>query len=251
MKQIGIRSLMILFLTISLLGIPILSGRVASLFDYRQIDPQGVFMWISVHHIVQALFFILLMMIIKFSINFFKHKNKETKIEINFGFGLGNKKIGFNYVWIFTSAFLFYTLIGFSIALITKSFHPPWFALSNRNIFGYLGFQLFLSGPSEEILFRSFGITLLALVWNKRIIKGSLSVANLVLAIIFGLAHIAVYFSPFELEYSLFQVFYATGLGLVYGDCFEKTGSIYYPMALHSISNVIAVAASIIVALMI
>jgi membrane protease YdiL (CAAX protease family) len=242
---------MVLLLTISLLGLPIISGNIASMFDYSKIDPNGVFMWISVHHIAQALFFIIFIVMIKVAIKLIKQKNKASVSDINFGFGLGNKKLGIKYISIFTAAFLVYTAIGFAIALFTKTFNPPWYPINSRNVFGYLGFQLLLSGPSEEILFRSFGITMLALVWNKRIFKGKLSVANLVLGIIFGLAHIGIYFSPFELRYSLFQVFYAFALGLVYGDCFEKTGSVYYPMALHSISNVIAVGATIIVTLLV
>jgi uncharacterized protein len=251
MKKVWMRILMVVFLTISLLGLPIVSGKIASMFNYIKIDPNGVFMWISVHHIVQALFFIIFIVMIQLVIRLLNQKNKESVAKIDFGFGLGHKKLGIKYVSIFTAAFLVYTAIGFAIALITKTFNPPWYPINSRNVFGYLGFQLLLSGPSEEILFRSFGITMLALVWNKRIFKGKLSIANLVLGIIFGLAHIGIYFSPFELRYSLFQVIYAFALGLIYGDCFEKTGSVYYSMALHSISNVIAVGATIIVALLI
>ena len=92
------------------------------------------------------------------------------------------------------------------------------------------------------MLFRSLSVFI-----SKRLFKNRVSLANIIVAIIFGLAHIAIIWSPFELRYSLVQVIYAIILGLVYGDCFEKTGSVLYPMALHSISNVISVGVTIII----
>lgn len=249
MKKNLIRFGMVLFLFITLIGIPKLSGEIASLFNYSRIDPNGVFMWISVHHIAQALFFIIFMIIFHFVYKKWFKKNDDSK-HVSFGFGWGNRKLGIKYVYMFTLVFIGYTIVGFAIVLISNTFQHPWYPINLRNTLGYLGFQLFLSGPSEEILFRAFGITMLALVWNKRIFKGYVSVANIITAIIFGLAHIGFTLVPFELRYSTFQVFYAFALGLIYGDCYEKTGSVYYPMALHSISNVIAVGATILVAIL-
>jgi membrane protease YdiL (CAAX protease family) len=39
---------------------------------------------------------------------------------------------------------------------------------------------------------------------------------------------------------------YATVLGLFYGVCYERSKSMFYPMAMHSISNVVAVVMAII-----
>ncbi len=233
MKKYLFPSLSILIAAILLLGLPLVAGRIANLLPAPGIDPNGVFWWISVHHVAQALLFIPLILILK-----------KIKPELNFGFKLGDSKRGMTYVLRFTIFFLIYTAIGMTMTILTESFNPYTFPINGRNIVGYLGFQLFLSGPSEELIFRAFGITLLGLFFQKRIIKGKLSVANLIIALIFGLAHVGIHFSPFHLTYSLFQVIYAFALGLVYGDAYEKTGSVVYPMMIHSISNVIAVGAT-------
>ncbi len=103
-----------------------------------------------------------------------------------------------------------------------------------------------LSGPSEELIFRGFAITMLALVIKGRIFKNQVSWTNIIAAAIFGVAHVKFSFAPFEASYSMFQVIYAIVLGLFYGDCYEKTKSVLYPMIMHSISNVVMVGATII-----
>lgn len=233
MKKHILKISIIFVVALMLLGLPIVAGKIANEFPARSVDPSGAFWWISVHHIAQVLLFVPFIIVIKIL-------NKK----IDFGFKLGDTKKGFNYVLKFTLFFLVYTLISSGIVILTDSFQAYNFPLNARNIFGYLGFQLFLSGPSEEILFRAFGITIIALLYKKRIMKGKLSVANLIIAVIFGLAHVGIYFSPLHFDYNLVQLFYAFGLGLIYGDCYERTGSVIYPMMIHSISNVIAVSAT-------
>lgn len=228
--------LSVLIVALLLLGLPIIAGNIANEFNLTSIDPDGSFMWISIHHIAQALMFIPLILLLKW-----------LKPHLKFGFSLGDWKKGLHYVLLFTLFFLVYTVISFGITLLTDTFSPYGFPLNARNVFGYLGFQLLLSGPSEEILFRAFGITVLAIFFKQRLFKGKLSVSNLLIATIFGLAHIGIYFSPFHLSYSIMQVMYAFGLGLIYGDCYERTGSVLYPMMIHSISNVIAVGATMLI----
>lgn len=233
MKRMMFGMTSVLIVAILLLGLPLVAGYIANEFPAASLDPNGVFWWISVHHIAQAVLFIPFVFLLK-----------KTKPELNLGFGWGDKKRGWTYVWRFTVFFLIYTVIGFGIAIVTGTFNSYNFPINARNIFGYLGFQLFLSGPSEEFLFRLFGISLLGLFFKKRLFKGKLSSANLIIAVIFGLAHVGIYFSPFSLSYNIVQLVYAFVLGIVYGDVYEKTGSIYYSMMIHSISNVIAVGAT-------
>ena len=47
-----------------LLAVPRLAGVVADQFDNSVVNPDGAFAWISVHHIVQALIFLALMLAI-------------------------------------------------------------------------------------------------------------------------------------------------------------------------------------------
>ncbi len=226
-----------LFLTFILLGIPRLSGEIASLLDYQSIDPDGAYAWISVHHIVQALIFLTIIVVI----NRFK--------PLEFGFGWGNKEAGKRYVLKFTLIFSVGTLASHLLTILTNSFQQFEYPMTATNIMGQLSFQLFLSGPSEELIFRAFAITMLTLLIRGRIFKGKVSLANIIAAVIFGLAHVSFVFAPFAASYNLFQVVFSIVLGLFYGDCYEKTKSIYYPMMMHSISNVLMVSITIIATL--
>ncbi len=238
MKKALQQSVWILFLTVVLLGVPRLSGAVADLFNYQAIDPDGSYAWISVHHIVQALIFIFII----YAINKFK--------PLDFGFGWGDKAVGKQYVLKFALIFGAGSLVNHIIVILIGSFQPFQYPLTSINIFGYLGFQLLLSGPSEELIFRAFAITMLALVVKGRCLKGKISYANIIAAIIFGLAHVSFSFAPFALNYTLYQVILAISLGIFYGDCFEKSGSVFYPMIMHSISNIIMVSLTIIATLL-
>jgi len=224
----------VLLLTLVLLGAPRLGSLVADLFDYSNIDPDGAFMWISVHHIVQTIIVMLLALII------------IKSLKIKFHLGLGDKVEGIKYLKRFVLIFTVYTLISFTFVVLSGGFQPFQYPLNFRNISGYLGFQLLLSGPSEEFIFRAFAITLFAyLITNKRIHK-HLSYAVLFAMIIFGIAHIGFSFNPFSMSYSMFQVIYAAVLGYFYGDCYEKSKSVVYPMIMHSFTNVLMMGITII-----
>ncbi len=228
-------TLWVLFLTFILLGVPRLSGMIASFFDYQVIDPDGAYAWISVHHIVQALIFVIIIIFL----------NKFKSIE--FGYGWGKKEVGKKYVLSFTLIFAAGSLVTHLLTILANSFQQFEYPLTANNIMGQLSFQLFLSGPSEELIFRAFAITMLAQVIKGRVFNGKVSVANIVAAFIFGLAHVDFSFSSLAVTYNLFQVILAVILGFFYGDCYEKSRSMYYPMIMHSISNVVMVGFAIIV----
>ena len=71
--------------------------------------------------------------------------------------------------------------------------------------------------------------------------------ANVLAAGIFGLAHVGFSFAPLKVSFSALQIAYSIMLGIFYGDCYEKSGSVIYPMMMHSISNVLMVGATILV----
>lgn len=232
-------SFYVLFLALLLLGVPRLSGLIAGFFYYQAIDPDGSYAWVSVHHIVQALIFVIIIVIF----NKFK--------PLDYGFGWGNKKVGKRCVLKFLLYFGIYSAGGFLTVFLTNSFKIFTYPMSATNIIGQMSFQLLLSGPSEELIFRAFAMTMLAMVIKGSILKGKVSLTNIIAAVIFGLAHVSVSFAPFKISYSLFQVIYATALGLFYGNCYEKSKSMYYPMIMHSISNVVMVGLTIVVTLFI
>lgn len=224
----------ILALTTVLLVAPRIGGWVADLFSYSAIDPDGAFMWISVHHIIQAMVvFILIVVMMKFS-------------KIKYHLGVGDKDEGVKHVKRFIMVFTGYTLIAFAITVLSNSFEPFAYPLTARNIIGHMGFQLLLSGPSEELIFRAFAISTFSfLITDKRLNK-HISFAIIFASIIFAIAHVRFSFNPFSASYSTFQVVYAMVLGYFYGDCYEKSKSVIYPMIMHSYSNVLMVGITIV-----
>ncbi len=208
---------------------------VADIFNYQSIDPDGSYAWISVHHMVQALIFLFIIIVIL----------KKFK-PLEFGFGWGNKQVGKRYVLLFSLIFGVGSIVSHLMVVLTSSFQQFPYSFTVTNIAGQMGFQLLLSGPSEELIFRAFAITMLAMVIKGRILGGKVSVANIIAAAVFGLAHVSFSLAPFEVSYNLFQVIMAVSLGFIYGDCYEKTGSMFYPMMMHSISNIIMVGLTII-----
>lgn len=230
--------MVMLILAFVLLIAPRIGSLVANLFDFSTIDPDGAFMWISVHHIVQALVIIPIMLIVS---NTFK---------IKFNLGWGDKLEGMKYLKRFILVFTVYTLIAYLITMVSGGIVSFAYPLTTRNIAGYLGFQLLLSGPSEELIFRAFAISVFAGLVTDRRINKHLSFAVLFASIIFGIAHIGFSFNPFSISYSVFQVFYAIVLGYFYGDCYEKSRSIIYPMIMHSYSNVLMIGLSVVISIL-
>jgi uncharacterized protein len=243
--------LYVLLMAALLLGVPRLAGLAADQFDYSAVDPDGAFAWISVHHIVQALIFLALMLTI-------------SKLGgVHFGFGWGDRQVGWFYVRLFALIFAGYVVVSLIITILTGSFQGFQYPLNARNISGQLGFQLLLSGPSEELIFRAFAMTMLGLLVTGTIARGEtgfgrvitsvfggeLSIVNLIAAVIFGLAHVRFSFNPLSASFSTGQVIYSIILGLFYGVAYERSGSMIYPMMMHSISNVVAVGMSIIATL--
>lgn len=232
--KVFIKIFLSLVLALILLISPRIGGWFADMFNYDLIDPDGAFMWISIHHIVQTIVIIIVVLIFI----------KLTKVK--FHLGLGNKKEGIRYLKKFATVFTGYVVVAYTITLLTGSFVSFSYPLNARNIFGQLGFQLLLSGPSEEFIFRLFSIGMfIYFISNKRLNK-HISYAVLFSAIIFGIAHISFRFNPFSMSYSLFQVGYAVVLGYFYGDCYEKSESVVYPMIMHSFTNVLMVGGTII-----
>ena len=229
----------VLFLTVMLLGVPKIAGVIADVFDCGIIDPDGSFAWISVHHIAQAAIFLLLILGVRFA------------NPLDFKLGWGDRKVGKHYVLRFTLLFSLYQIVAYALILLTKSFQPFVYPMTLKNVIGYLGFQLFLSGPSEELIFRAFAITMLGLVVKRRAFSEKTSLANVIAAVIFGLAHVRFSFAPFEVSYSIMQVLFSIGMGLLYGDCYEKSGSVFYPMMMHSIGNVLSVSTTVLITMLV
>lgn len=197
---------------------------VASLFDYTSIDKDGTFMYITVHHIVQMLVALLVIFVIK------KKKNLDffLKPEIN--------KTGVLYTIIFAVVILIYVLVSYGVGYKIGSIAPYGYELNLTNVLGTLGFQLFLSGTSEEILFRALPITVLISL-NDKENKMNCLFEIVIASLLFSVAHISWTVFPFTLSFSWFQLIYAFILGIAYGITYVKSKNVIYPMIMHGISN--------------
>lgn len=230
MKKLFGSIALVLLLTLLLLGVPKLAGLIAGSFDFQLIDPDGAFALLSLRHIIMGLIILAAIGVIS------KFK------PINFGFNWGDREVGKQYLKLFFLYFSLYTVGAYLVVLLSNSFQHFPYTLTATNIIGHMGFQLLLSGPVEELVFRAFAITILSLLIKDRLFNGKVSIASIIAAIIFGLAHMSFSLFPFQISFDTFQIIYAIVLGIIYGDCYEKTGSIFYPMIMHSFTNVLMVA---------
>ena len=211
-------------------------GRfVANRFTYNRIDEHGLFAWVSIHHIVQMLLAIIVIIIL------------AKVLKLDFGFHFGDKKAGIGFVADITKAALIFALIWHLGAQMLGNVSMPDYPLNFNNIAGQLGFQLLLSGPSEEILFRAFPITLFVYSFREskviRIRELDISLENIIATLLFTLAHVRWTLNPFSVSVSWIQLALSMVLGLWYGVAYKKSKSIIYPMVMHSIWNVVMVGA--------
>ena len=206
---------------------------VASIFNYNAIDKYNVFAWISVHHIVQSLIALLLIVLLSRTYN------------IDFSFQLGDKKTGVKYVKIFTIAMLVYIIITSVIGYLSNKIIKFEYPLTFTNILGSLSFQLLLSGTSEEILFRALPISVITcfISYEKGVKIGKLHItwANIISAIFFALAHIKWSLNPFSVSMDYMQLVFSFILGIMYGIVYQKSKSVIYPILMHSFTNVAVV----------
>ncbi len=206
-------------------------GRgIADIFSYEKFDPCKAYAWISVHHITEMLLALVTILILSKLFN------------ADFGFGLGDRKKGTKYVVMYTTIFAGVTLIVHILMLMNHSLPVYDFPLNKNDIIGTLGFQLLLSGPAEEILYRALPITMLVYVMrNNIIIKWGVTLETIIASFLFAIAHMKWSLFPFFVEADYFRLLYAFAQGTILGKAYQDSRSIIYPMFIHSISNVLMV----------
>ncbi len=234
-----------LLVLIGLFVMQVIAGKsgwaIANLFMYGSVDPNDLFARVSVHHLIQMLIALVIILIIK------------TVLRVDFGFHPGDRKVGMRCLLIFTGAI---TGIALGYHTLMEIIGQPIaydYPLTAQNMLGYLGFQLFLSGPSEEILYRALPVTLLAFVFGKKTTEtNNVSLEVILTSLLFTAAHITYTISPFSIsELNIFGLVYAFGMGILNGYVYQKSRSILYPMLMHSISNVLMVGTGYLFALLI
>lgn len=232
-NQTGLRIIAIALLLIFQQFASKAGNLIANCFDYKVIDEYGIFAYVSVHHIVQMLIALLVVIIL----------NKKYKID--FGFSAGNRKLGQKYLLVFTVAVFGFAIISYGIRYFSNQTIKYDYPLNAKNVLGTLGFQLLLSGVSEEVLFRALPIGILPF-WigsdkERKFTKLNISYEVIIAAGLFSIAHIRWAINPFSISANYLQLIYCFVLGIVYGKAYQESSSVIYPMIMHSISNVIMV----------
>lgn len=219
---------------IALFLIQVLAGKsgwvVADLFSYDSVDPDHLFARLSVHHIVQMLIALAIITVL------------SKLIKADFGFHLGDRKEGLRYFLVFTAVIALIALIYHILMYVTGQAQAYGFPLTQKNLLGTLGFQLFLSGTSEEVLYRALPVTVFVYVFGRNIrIKWDITLEVVLASFLFTAAHIKWSLLPFSIDFIPSQLFYAFAMGVVNGIVYQQSRSILYPMLMHSISNVLMV----------
>ena len=229
-KKILLYGIMVLLL---LVFQEVLSGvgrTVADLLLYERFDPYKAFAWVSVHHITEMLITLAVIMIL------------SKLLKVDFGFGLGDRKKGKKYVVVYTAIFAGVTLVCHLLMLIYNMLPVYDFPLNKNNILGTLGFQLLLSGPAEEILYRALPITMLEHVLGKSVkVKWGITLETILASLLFAIAHMKWSLFPLTFEANYLRLLYAFVLGTIQSIAYQDSRSIMYPMFMHSISNVLMV----------
>jgi len=244
-SQRTVTILRVFFGLVFLFGIQLMAGKlgwaIADFFSCETVDPDGVFVPLSIHHLILMEIALAIILIMRIG------------IQADFGFQWGDRKMGFRYFLLFTATI---AVIAMGYHALLRALGQPIsydYPLTTRNILGTLGFQLFLTGTSEEILYRALPVTLIIFAFGKSVSISKHVTWEVVLAsFLFTAAHIHWTISPFSIsELNIFGLVYAFAMGILNGVVYQKTRSILYPMLMHSVSNVIMVGSGYLFALLI
>ena len=216
-----------LFLTIVVvLAIPVISSYGATLFFplVQQIDPDGLFAWISLHHIIQLILTIIVMLILA-----------SGRLDL-WGFNLNHFKRSLVFIMLFLVVFGAMEYVRLS----NGNTSGPDYPLTQTNMLGQQGFQYLLSGLGEEPLFRGFVMVFLASSVTAKLDIGSfeLPLTVLIATALFMLAHIDIDMRSLSATtIDIEQQMRALQLGLLYGVIFHHTRSLVAPIIIHGLSN--------------
>ncbi len=232
----------ITFLGLAFLALTRLISEIAFLLAkpvyeaLRSFDPDGSFLYISIHHILQGVFALLIILLLA----------RIFHLPLTqFGFNLNEWRHAVRLVLLFS---LFWFFLQGSIGALMRvfgntsaAFHFP---LTARNFGAYFAFQILLSGTSEEILFRALVMTPLLLYSKRAGLAGKTSawLAGGIATLIFMLAHINIAFTPLRLtHFSPLQQLTVLTFGAFYAFLFVKTGSLLGPILAHNLLNAVIV----------
>lgn len=204
------------------------------------LDTENAFSVLCIHHVVQAAIAILLLL---------AYARLRNISLIGFGIKTEGFSNSLKYVVIFLISWAFIQIAA-SIILV-KAFNQSIsfpFSINVINLLGYLSFQLFLSGPSEELLFRVIVIGVLSDLLKKLFERAKLNFYLIsVSTLIFIFDHINFKLIPFSITHlNILQLLTVLIPGSFLGWLFIRYKN-YWSVALaHSSLNVVIVLSSLV-----
>lgn len=201
---------------------------------YKSIDPDNAFIYLYLHHIIQTIIFITLIIIAMrlFSLTW-----------MDFGLNFTNYKKSILYTLCFV---VLWAILQFCIGYLMVKHGTEVsldFPLNTRNITGYFLFEILLTGTSEELFFRGLVITILTLIMKNYFSNHKITniLAILISTIIFMAGHINFESFPFRITYiDGLQQLTLFIFGTFYSILFIKTKSLLGPMLAHNLLNGVA-----------
>lgn len=198
----------------------------------RAMDPDGSYLLISVHHVLQGIFALLAIL----SLSRILHMPLRE-----FGFNFDEWRYAVRLV--LCASCCWFLVQGLAGAwMVSRGYASAAFSfpLTSGNVLSYFAFQILLSGTSEEILFRAMVMT--PLLWYGQ--RAGLSkkagawLAWGVATLIFMAAHINIALHPLRItHFNILQQLTVFIFGSFYAFLFVKTRSLAGPMLAHNVLN--------------
>jgi uncharacterized protein len=203
---------------------------------FAGLDPDRVFVELMVHHSWQALLA---------WVSIFVWRRRYGLEWQSFGFTTKGLAAAFPYVLRFLAAWalLQFVVSWLWVYALQWEFTFPY-APTQSNVLGKTCFQLFFSGPSEELLYRALNLTVLLQVarstWPQRLPLGTTLAVGLSVIIFMG-DHINFILTPVPhiTHLNLLQLATCLVFGLFYAWLFLRFRTIFAPMLAHSLLNVV------------
>jgi membrane protease YdiL (CAAX protease family) len=206
---------------------------LARLVPTDGVDPTGWWARMTIHHLVLALVPLVLLLLLRNRIDTFLR--------------VGDRRLGLRWVGGYVAGLTVY-LTGYHVLVHALGIaREPALPGDPAAWGGYLGFELLLTGPAEELMFRALTMGVLAAVLPVMLVRRwRLPLELPVATVMFVVAHIAWSPIPFSVQYDAQQLAFVAVVGTIEGLALLRTRSVLYPMAMHSLSNVlVSVAAAI------
>ncbi|MEZ4863477.1 MAG: CPBP family intramembrane glutamic endopeptidase [Caldilineaceae bacterium] len=212
---------------------------------YLLLDPDNVYMRITIHHLAQMLFAFAWILAVS--------RLMQWPLR-TFGFNLNGWAFSLKWVLIFC-ALWFLVQFGVGYLLVRGGLSAdPGYPFTLRNVAGWFGFEVLLSGTSEEIMYRGLIMTLMLRLWHQRFHSAQLLgwAAVVGATVVFMVDHINFSLQPLAVTYvNPLQQVTVLIFGLFYGFLFLRTRSLVGPMLAHNLLNgVITVAGTLLYVLL-